>query len=69
MRNLGDFQKDVRKLVGPDTNFAIDGSHGGKPVHVDLTSKFTDGADKVAVDYNGNIIGGSTHIGPMKLDH
>ena len=68
MGNIGDFQKDVNGLVGSDFNFAIDRPHGNKPVHVDLTSKFSGGADKVDVDFSGNIIGGSTHIGPTKMN-
>lgn len=56
-RDLAKFQSDVRELVGPSQNFSIDRPHGDLPVHVDLTTKFSDGmgAHKISVDFNGNI--------------
>ncbi len=69
MSEIGDFQDRVNNLIGPDFNFQIDRPHAGKIEHVDITARIPNiGADKVEVDFNGNIIGGSTHIGPMKLN-
>ncbi len=68
MSGIGDFQKKVKDMLGPDFNFQIDRPHDGKPEHIDLTVRIPGlGADKVEVDFNGNVIGGSTHIGPKKI--
>lgn len=69
MRDIGKFQKDVNGLLGPEYNFQIDRPHDGKSEHVDLTRVLRNigGADKVEVDFNGNVIGGSTQIGPIKM--
>ncbi|EDN68647.1 hypothetical protein BGP_0473 [Beggiatoa sp. PS] len=69
MSNIGEFQDKVKNTLGPSFNFQIDKPHDGKPVHVDLTTVIPNigGADKVGVDFNGNIIDGSTHIGPQKI--
>ncbi|MCP4700371.1 MAG: hypothetical protein GY862_26490 [Gammaproteobacteria bacterium] len=68
MSNIGDFQNKVNNTLGQDFNFQIDRPHDGKPEHVDLTVKIPGiGADKVEVGFNGNVIGGSSHIGPQKI--
>lgn len=50
-------------------NVHVDRAHDGKPEHVDLTRRLPEvgGADKVEVDFDGNVIGGSTHAGPVKM--
>ncbi len=50
-------------------NFQLDRAHGGKPEHVDLTRILSEmgGADTVQVDYNGNVLGGTTNVGGQKL--
>lgn len=60
-RDLAKFQSDVRELVGPSQNFSIDRPHGNLPVHIDLTTKFSDGmgAHKTSVDFDGNILNSS----------
>ena len=68
MRDTGDFQDRVRNLIGPNFNFQIDRPHDDKPVHIDLTSKLPGGADKAEINYDGDIIGGSTSVGPIKMD-
>lgn len=69
MSGIGDFQKNVRETLGPDFNFQVDRAHGGKPKHVDLTVRIPGlGAEKVEVDFNGNVIGGSTQVGSKKID-
>jgi hypothetical protein len=70
MRPLSEFQNDVKDLLGDNMNFQVDRPHAGKDKHVDLTTIVPAfrGADKVEVDFNGNIIGGSTQIGKTKLD-
>ncbi len=67
MSKIGDFQNRVNNTLGPDFNFQIDRPHGDKPSHVDLATRFPGGADKVEVGFDGNVIGGSTHIGPTKI--
>lgn len=68
MSGIGDFQKQVNNTIGSDFNFQIDCAHAGKPEHVDLTARIPGlGADKVDVDFNGNVLGGSTQIGPTKI--
>lgn len=63
-RDTGEFQRDVRETIGGNFNFQIDRAHDGKPEHVDLTSILPYGvADKVEVDHNGNVIGGTTQLG------
>lgn len=54
-------------------NIHVDRPHAGKPAHLDFTRKKLDflgtlGADKVEVDYDGDIIGGSSQIGKFKFD-
>lgn len=66
---LSYYQKKVRRLLGDDFNFQIDTPHGGKPEHVDLTSRFMGGADKIEVDRDGNIIGGSVRYGKAKINY
>jgi len=68
MSKIGDFQKQVKSTLGSNFNFQIDRSHAGKPEHVDLTTKFSGGADKVEVDFSGNVIGGSTQIGKTRIN-
>ena len=68
MSKIGNFQNKVNGTLGQDFNFQIDRPHAEKPVHVDLTVRIPGlGTDKVEVDFNGNVLGGSTHIGPKKL--
>lgn len=72
MSDFKEFQNDVRDLIGGEQNFSIDKPHGNKPEHIDLTTKFNTetniiGADKVEIDFGGNIIGGSTQINKIKL--
>lgn len=68
MSKTGKFQDDVRKTLGSRFNFQLDSAHGGKPIHVDLTARMPRiGADKVEVDYDGNVIGGTTQIGRTQL--
>lgn len=69
MSDIGNFQKRVNNLIGPEFNFQIDRPHDGKPEHVDLTRRLPDigGADKAEVDFNGNVIGGLTMIGQTKM--
>jgi len=57
---IGPFQDDVNDLIGEDFNFQLDRPHGDKPQHVDLTRRFGMGADKVEVDWDGSVIGGTT---------
>lgn len=69
MSGIGDFQNKVNNTLGPDFNFQIDRPHAGKDEHVDLTVRIPSmGADKVEIDFNGNVIGGSTNIGLTKLN-
>ena len=69
MEGTESFQKRVKDTIGPDFNFQLDRAHGPKPVHVDLTSRIPNlGADKVEVDFQGNVRGGSTQIGTQKLN-
>jgi hypothetical protein len=70
MSDIGKFQKSVNNLIGSDAKFQIDRAHAGKLEYVDLTQRLPNigGADKVEVDYNGNVIGGSTQIGNSKLN-
>jgi len=68
MSDIGRFQGNVRTLLGDQGNFQLDRPHDGKPQHVDLTARLRGiGADKVEVDFNGNVIGGSTQIGKTTL--
>ena len=68
LSDTGQFQRSVRTLLGDQFNFQLDRSHDGKPQHADLTARLRDiGADKVEVDFNGNVIGGSTQIGKSTL--
>lgn len=68
MSGIGDFQKTVKDTLGPDFNFQIDRAHEGKEKHVDLTVRIPGlGADKVEVDFNGNVLRGSTQIGSKKI--
>ena len=68
MSKIGNFQNKVNNTLGKDFNFQVDRSHADKPKHVDLTVKIPGiGADKVEVDFDGNIIGGSTQIGSQKI--
>lgn len=50
-------------------NFHFDRPHAGKTLHVDLTQPLPSifGADKVEVDANGNVLGGTTFIGKKKI--
>jgi hypothetical protein len=68
----GDFQDRVNDMLGKDYNIHVDRPHGDKPCHVDLTKILPlpdlGGADKVAVDQYGNVVGGSTQIGKFKYD-
>ena len=70
MKKIGEFQNDVKSLLGDNYNFQVDRAHAGKDKHVDLTVRLPEisGADKVEVDFNGNVIGGSTNIGNVKLN-
>ena len=70
MRSFSEFQNDVNNLLGDNTNFQIDRPHAGKDEHVDLTPIIPKigGADKVEVDFHGNVIGGFTQIGKTKLN-
>lgn len=70
MSNIGEFQDRVNELVGPNVNFQLDRAHAGKPDHVDLTAVLRDFgvADKVEVDGDGNVGGGSTQLGPYKFN-
>lgn len=69
MSGIGEFQDRVNDLIGLDTRFQIDRPHAGKPQHVDLTHILPEigGADKVAVDLNGAVLGGLTRVGPIKM--
>jgi len=68
MSGIGDFQKQVNNTIGSDLNFQIDRAHAGKAKHVDLTARIPGlGADKAEVDFNGNVLRGSTQIGPTKM--
>ena len=68
MNDISNFQANVSKSLGNSFNFSIDRAHANKPVHADFTYKIPGfGADKTEVDFNGNIIGGSTHIGHQQL--
>jgi hypothetical protein len=67
MSDIKEFQNDVRDLIGGEFNFSLDQPHADKPEHIDLTARFEGGADKVEVDFNGDVIGGSTQIGPVNL--
>ena len=55
-------------------NIRRDRAHDGKPEHIDMTRPIpqiipeTGGADKVEVDYQGNVIGGATQVGRQKMD-
>jgi len=51
------------------STFRPDKGHGDLPDHFDLTQKLPHigGADQVRADKNGNVINGTTHIGPIKL--
>lgn len=50
-------------------NIRPDRAHAGKPEHIDFTRRLLDigGADKVEVNYCGDIIGGSTYVGKTKM--
>ena len=69
MSDIGDYQDRVKNLIGSDFNFQIDRPHDDKQEHVDLTYRIPEigGADKVEVDWNGNVTGGSTQIGNKKI--
>ena len=67
MSKIGKFQDRVNGLTGSNFNFQIDRPHGGKPAHVDLSSRVWGGVDKLEVDFNGNVIGGATQIGKTKM--
>lgn len=69
MSGIGDFQDRVNNTLGQGWNFQVDRPHDEKPAHVDLTRILQDlgGADKCEVDFNGNVIGGSTQIGRIKM--
>lgn len=69
MSETGKFQERVNNLIGSDFNFQIDRAHAGKSQHVDLSALISNlgAADKVEVDYNGNVIGGTTQIGSVKM--
>ncbi len=66
---MNDFQSRVNDMLKPDSNFQVDRPHAMKPEHVDLTAILPSmrGADKVEVDFNGDVIGGSTQVGPTKI--
>lgn len=70
MSSIGEFQESVNGLLGKDFNFQVDRAHAGKEEHVDLVTRLPEikGADKVEVDFNGNVKGGSTHVGNIKMD-
>lgn len=70
MSNVGEFQNKVNSMLGNDFNFQLDRAHGVKPVHVDLTVKLPtiEGSDKVSVDFDGNVLGGSTSVGKTKIN-
>jgi len=70
MSAIGDFQNRVNGVIGPSTKFQIDRPHADKPDHVDLTQILPDigAADKVEVDFSGNVIGGSTQVGSTKMN-
>lgn len=69
MSGIGNFQNKVNNMLSPDFNFQPDRPHAGKSEHADLTVRIPGfGADKVEVGFNGNVIGGSTNIGPKKLN-
>lgn len=69
MRSISELQKDVKNLLGDDMNFQIDRPHSGKEKHVDFTTITPQigGADKVEVDFNGNVIGGLTLAKPSLI--
>ena len=68
MNSTGDFQDRVRQTIGKDFNFQIDRPHDGKPKHIDLTARIPRlGADKVEVDFQGNVLGGTTQIGKKNI--
>jgi len=67
MSEIGKFQNRVKDLIGPNFNFQVDRAHGEKEKHVDLTVRIPSvGADKADVDFNGNVVGGSTYYWPQK---
>jgi HSP20 family molecular chaperone IbpA len=68
MSGNAEFQSRVRKTLGEGFNFQVDRAHDGKPEHVDLTIRIPGlGADKVEIDFNGNVLGGSTWSGTRSL--
>lgn len=64
MCQRGNAMSDERDVF----NIRGDRAHDGKPEHIDMTVKLPEiaGADKVAVDFEGNVIGGSTQVGKTK---
>lgn len=51
-------------------NIRRDRAHDGKPEHIDMTRVIPEigGADRVAVDFEGNVIGRSTQIGNQNIN-
>ncbi len=69
MSDIGKFQNRVNNTLGNDFNFQVDRPHAGKPEHIDLTRRLPGvGADKVEIDFHGNVIGGSTFVGKQKIN-
>lgn len=51
-------------------NIRPDRAHDDKPKHTDMTRKLPElgGSDKVEVDDEGKVIGGSTQVGKAKIN-
>jgi len=58
-------KRDAERMA----NVNIDKAHGGLPQHVDLVQPFpgVSGADQVRVSFDGDILGGTTHVKKKKM--